>query len=84
LTARDLSERWQMNKKTVLEIPEEDLPKIRTGPQRGRVYYREVDVQRYEIGLPAIDWHSFGNDIVPTQRQPNLVLLDPNKPTRII
>ena len=65
-TAKELSERWDLSKQRIYAIPEQDLPAIYVGPNRGKKLYRSLDVYLFEQTITKSEYdHALQTPIEP-------------------
>ena len=84
LKVQEVARLLGLTRQTVELIPEDELPVLRVGPSRKRRRYRQVDVLRYEQGLPPISWNELIEDLAPLRPNANVRPINPMDRTKVI
>lgn len=83
-TAQEAATILGLDRTTIYDIPEADLPRCRVGPARGSTRWMGADLLAYAQGLDPIDYESLLKDLRETLQQPHSSV--PNRedgPTRV-
>lgn len=69
-TAREAADVLGLDRATMYDIPEEELPRCRVGPARGSTRWMGADLLAYARGLDPIDYEGTLNELREELRTP--------------
>lgn len=70
-TVDELAFRWHLSKQRIYATPENELPPVYVGPNRGKKLYRAIDVYRYEDSISQTQYdHAIQTSIEPILENP--------------
>lgn len=69
--AQEASAFLDLDRSTLYDIPESDLPRCRVGPARGSTRWMGADLLAYARGLDPLDYEAIIEDLREEMRQPH-------------
>jgi len=72
-TAREAADILGLDRSTIYDIPEHDLPRCRVGPSRGSTRFMGADLLAYMKGLEPVDYEQMIRELRKQLRKPSNV-----------